>query len=66
MLQRYHVGTTVQMHDGVQRVRLHRHRNQANPKDRSFLTMFTSVSVIFLNICRGSLLKEKNLINKIK
>ncbi len=50
-----------QPHDGVQRVRLHRHRNQTNPKDRSFLAMFTSISVIFiyLNFEEGCLLKEK-------
>jgi hypothetical protein len=44
MLQRYHVDTTIHMHDGVQRVRLHRYRNQTNPKDCSFLTMLTYFS----------------------
>jgi hypothetical protein len=33
MLQRYHVGTIIHMHDGVQRFWLHWYRNQTNPKD---------------------------------
>jgi hypothetical protein len=63
MLQRYHVGTTVHTHDGVQCVRLHRHHNQANPKDRSLLTLLTYVSVIFiyLNFEEGCLSREKKI-----